>query len=178
MPTLYEDGNRYTKVSLDPTLDEDNYPKIGCFLVGCGSDDVPFSILNNNTDVDELNIVEQKGTINESDFSNFTFRESGLYRIIVSLGVKTSGLHVTPPIVSIRALKNNYILARKDIPLNEAILITAGANRTGTMEFIGMFSKEDLLKIQISSAVSILTVADIYQVRPSQTTFVSIEKLF
>lgn len=176
--TLFEDHNKYTNVSLDPKLSDSNYPSIGCFLVGCGSDDVPFDLTSNDSNLDELGILNQKGTLNSADYSNFTFKESGLYRVIVSLGIKTSGIHVTPPVISIRALKNNYILARKDIPLNESILITAGANRTGTMEFVGKFSKDDLLKIQISSAISILTVADTYQVRPSKTTYLTIEKLF
>jgi len=93
------------------------------------------------------------------------------------LKVKTSGVHVSPPVISFRALKNDNLLARNDVPLNEAILVTAGANRVGTMEFLAMFDKDDTLKFQISGGVSILTIADVYKVIPTDGTFVTIERL-
>lgn len=175
-PTFYESGGRTTRASMNPATSESDFPSVGCVLIGCGEKDVPFGFYNNILDGDKLGIIDPHGTVN-SDFSNFTFKESGFYKILISLKVKTSGLHVSPPVISFRALKNGAILARNDVPLNEAILITAGANRVGTMEFLAMFDKGDKLKVQVSGGVSILTVADVYKIVPTDGTFISIEKL-
>lgn len=175
-PTFYESGGRTTRASMNPATPESDLPSVGCILIGCGEKDVPFGFYNNILDGDKLGIIDPHGTVN-SDFSNFTFKESGFYKILISLKVKTSGLHVSPPVISFRALKNGAILARNDVPLNEAILITAGANRVGTMEFLAMFDKGDKLKVQVSGGVSILTVADVYKIVPTDGTFISIEKL-
>ncbi|WP_336965267.1 hypothetical protein [Chryseobacterium contaminans] len=175
-PTFYESGGRTTRASMNPATIESDFPSVGCVLIGCGEKDVPFGFYNNTLDGDKLGIIDPHGTVN-SDFSNFTFKESGFYKILISLKVKTSGLHVSPPVISFRALKNGATLARNDVPLNEAILITAGANRVGTMEFLAMFDKGDKLKVQISGGVSILTVADVYKIVPTDGTFISIEKL-
>lgn len=175
-PTFYESGGRTTRASMNPATTESDLPSVGCILIGCGEKDVPFGFYNNILDGDKLGIIDPHGTVN-SDFSNFTFKESGFYKILISLKVKTSGLHVSPPVISFRALKNGAILARNDVPLNEAILITAGANRVGTMEFLAMFDKGDKLKVQVSGGVSILTVADVYKIVPTDGTFISIEKL-
>lgn len=175
-PTFYESGGRTTRASMNPATTESDFPSVGCVLIGCGEKDVPFGFYNNILDGDKLGIIDPHGTVN-SDFSNFTFKESGFYKILISLKVKTSGLHVSPPVISFRALKNGAILARNDVPLNEAILITAGANRVGTMEFLAMFDKGDKLKVQVSGGVSILTVADVYKIVPTDGTFISIEKL-
>ncbi|WP_336686733.1 hypothetical protein [Chryseobacterium bernardetii] len=175
-PTFYESGGRTTRASMNPATPESDFPSVGCVLIGCGEKDVPFGFYNNILDGDKLGIIDPHGTVN-SDFSNFTFKESGFYKILISLKVKTSGLHVSPPVISFRALKNGAILARNDVPLNEAILITAGANRVGTMEFLAMFDKGDKLKVQVSGGVSILTVADVYKIVPTDGTFISIEKL-
>lgn len=175
-PTFYESGGRTTRASMNPATPESDLPSVGCILIGCGEKDIPFGFYNNILDGDKLGIIDPHGTVN-SDFSNFTFKESGFYKILISLKVKTSGLHVSPPVISFRALKNGAILARNDVPLNEAILITAGANRVGTMEFLAMFDKGDKLKVQVSGGVSILTVADVYKIVPTDGTFISIEKL-
>ncbi|WP_419494617.1 hypothetical protein [Chryseobacterium bernardetii] len=175
-PTFYESGGRTTRASMNPATPESDLPSVGCILIGCGEKDVPFGFYNNILDGDKLGIIDPHGAVN-SDFSNFTFKESGFYKILISLKVKTSGLHVSPPVISFRALKNGAILARNDVPLNEAILITAGANRVGTMEFLAMFDKGDKLKVQVSGGVSILTVADVYKIVPTDGTFISIEKL-
>lgn len=175
-PTFYESGGRTTRASMNPATAEGDYPTVGCVLIGCGEKDVPFGFFNSNLDSDKLGIINPQGTIN-SNFNNFTFKESGFYKILISLKVKTSGLHVSPPVISFRALKNGNILARNDVSLNEAILITAGANRVGTMEFLAMFDKGDQLKVQVSGGVSILTVADVYKIVPTDGTFISIEKL-
>lgn len=175
-PTFYESGGRATRASMNPATPESDLPSVGCILIGCGEKDIPFGFYNNILDGDKLGIIDPHGTVN-SDFSNFTFKESGFYKILISLKVKTSGLHVSPPVISFRALKNGAILARNDVPLNEAILITAGANRVGTMEFLAMFDKGDKLKVQVSGGVSILTVADVYKIVPTDGTFISIEKL-
>ncbi|MBS7332654.1 MAG: hypothetical protein KIG88_03525 [Weeksellaceae bacterium] len=180
-PTLYENHFRNTKMSMDTnltTIDENNLPKLACVLIGCGIQNIPFGIVNTNIDFDELKIKTDQTLYNEENYANFQFKESGLYKILVSLSIKTSGLHVTPPVISIRAKKNDFVVSRSDVALNEAILITAGANRTGTMEFIAMFSKGDLLTLQAAGAVGILTVADVYTIMPNERTFVSIEKLF
>ncbi|WP_322971524.1 hypothetical protein [Faecalibacter sp. LW9] len=173
---LYEKNhNKSTRLSMNAS---DPYrPKIACVLVGCGRNDVPFGLYNSQDDYDELGILDTSGIVN-NNFNNFTIKESGFYRILVSLKVKTSGLHVTPPVISFQGIKNDYILARNDIELNEVILITAGANRTGSMEFVGMFNKGDKFKIQVSAGVAILTVADVYTVEPEDQTFINIEKLF
>lgn len=176
--TFFEDRNSQTRVSMDANMAENQYPQLGCFLVGCGENDIPFGLYNNRLDSDDLGIVRINGDINQKDFNNFKFKESGLYRVHISLSVKTSGIHVSPPTISLRALKNNEIISRNDIPLNEAILITAKANRTGTTEFIAMFDKNDQLKIQISAAVALLTVVDTYRVIPDERTYVIIEKLY
>ncbi len=175
-PTLYETGGRVTRASMDPTTLEADYPTVSCVLIGCGKKDVAFGSYNTTLDNDKLGIINPQGTIN-SNFNNFTFKESGIYKILISLKVKTSGLHVSPPVISFRALKNDNIIARNDISLNEAILITAGANRVGTMEFLAMFDRGDKLKIQVSGGVSILTVADVYKIVPTDETFIRIEKL-
>lgn len=175
-PTFYETGGRTTRASMNPATAEGDFPSVGCVLIGCGEKDVPFGFYNNTLDSDKLGIIDPRGTVN-NDFSNFTFRESGFYKILISLKVKTSGLHVSPPVISFRALKNGSTIARNDVPLNEAILITAGANRVGTMEFLAMFDKGDQLKVQVSGGVSILTVADVYKIVPTDGTFISIEKL-
>lgn len=175
-PTFYETGGRTTRASMNPTTAESNFPSVGCVLIGCGEKDVPFGFYNNTLDGDKLGIIDPQGAVN-SNFSNFTFKESGFYKILISLKVKTSGIHVSPPVISFRALKNGATIARNDVPLNEAILITAGANRVGTMEFLAMFDKGDKLKVQVSGGVSILTVADVYKVVPTDGTFISIEKL-
>lgn len=175
-PTFYESGGRTTRASMNPATPESEFPSVTCFLIGCGEKDVPFGLYDNTQDGDKLGIIDTQGTVN-TDFSNFTFKESGFYRVLISLKVKTSGIHVSPPTISFRASKNGNVLARNDIPLNEAILITAGANRVGTMEFLSMFDKGDKLKVQISAGVSILTVADTYKIVPTDGTFISIEKL-
>lgn len=175
-PTFYESGGRATRASMNPATAESDFPSVGCVLIGCGQKDVPFGFYSNTLDGDKLGIIDPQGAVN-NDFSNFTFRESGFYKILISLKVKTSGLHVSPPVISFRALKNGAILARNDVPLNEAILITAGANRVGTMEFLAMFDKGDKLKVQVSGGISILTVADVYKIVPTDGTFISIEKL-
>lgn len=175
-PMLYEKThNRSSRFSMNAS---DLYrPRIACVLVGCGKEDVPFGLYNNQDDYDELDILDSSGTVNDG-FNNFTIKESGFYSILVSMKVKTSGLHVTPPVISFQGIKNDYVLARNDVELNEVILITAGANRTGSMEFVGMFNKGDKFKIQVSAGVAILTVADVYTVEPEDQTFISIEKLF
>ncbi|WP_123944856.1 hypothetical protein [Chryseobacterium sp. G0186] len=175
-PTFYESGGRTTRASMNPATPENNLPSVGCILIGCGEKDVPFGFYNTTLDGDNLGIIDAQGTVN-SNFSNFTFKESGFYKILISLKVKTSGIHVSPPVISFRALKNGNVLARNDVSLNEAILITAGANRVGTMEFLAMFDKGDQLKVQVSGGVSILTVADVYKIVPTDGTFISIEKL-
>lgn len=175
-PTFYETGGRVTRASMNPATSENDFPSVGCVLIGCGEKDVPFGFYNTTLDGDKLGIIDSQGTVN-SNFSNFTFKESGFYKVLISLKVKTSGIHVSPPVISFRALKNGATLARNDVPLNEAILITAGANRVGTMEFLAMFDKGDKLKVQVSGGVSILTVADIYKIVPTDGTFISIEKL-
>lgn len=175
-PTFYESGGRTTRVSMNPATPEAEFPTVTCVLIGCGEKDVAFGAYDSIQDGDKLGILDPQGAVN-SNFNNFTFKESGFYRVLVSLKVKTSGIHVSPPTLSFRALKNGNVLARNDIPLNEAILITAGANRVGTMEFLSMFDKGDKLKVQISAGVSILTVADTYKIVPTDGTFISIEKL-
>lgn len=175
-PTFYETGGRTTRASMNPATVENDFPTVGCVLIGCGEKDVPFGFYNNILDSDKLGIINPQGA-GSSDFSNFTFKESGFYKILISLKVKTSGIHVSPPVISFRALKNGATLARNDVPLNEAILITAGANRVGTMEFLAMFDKGDKLKVQVSGGVSILTVADVYKIVPTDGTFINIEKL-
>ncbi|WES96691.1 hypothetical protein P2W68_17805 [Chryseobacterium arthrosphaerae] len=175
-PTFYESGGRTTRVSMNPLTPESEFPSVTCVLIGCGEKDVPFGTYDNIQDGDQLGILDPQGAVN-TNFNNFTFKESGFYKVLISLKVKTSGIHVSPPTISFRALKNGNVLARNDVPLNEAILITAGANRVGTMEFLSMFDKGDKLKIQISGGVSILTVADAYKIVPTDGTFVSIEKL-
>lgn len=175
-PTFYESGGRTTRASMNPATPEAEFPSVTCVLIGCGDKDVPFGFHDTAQDGDKLGIIDPQGTVN-TDFSNFTFKESGFYRILISLKVKTSGIHVSPPTISFRALKNGNVLARNDVPLNEAILITAGANRVGTMEFLSMFDKGDKLKVQVSGGVSILTVADVYKIVPTDGTFISIEKL-
>ncbi|MCW3160487.1 hypothetical protein [Chryseobacterium oryctis] len=175
-PTFYEIGGRTTRASMDPATLEANYPSVTCVLIGCGEKDVPFGFYNSTLDSDKLGIIDPQGVIN-TNFSNFTFKESGLYKILISLKVKTSGVHVSPPVISFRALKNDNIIARNDVALNEAILVTAGANRVGTMEFMAMFEKGDKLKVQISGGISILTVADNYKIVPTDGTFINIEKM-
>ncbi len=175
-PTFYENGGRTTRASMNPATPENNFPSVTCVLIGCGEKDVPFGFYNNTLDGDKLGIIDPQGTVN-SNFNNFTFKESGFYRVLISLKVKTSGIHVSPPVISFRALKNGSVLARNDVSLNEAILITAGANRVGTMEFLAMFDKGDQLKVQVSGGISILTVADVYKIVPTDGTFISIEKL-
>ncbi|MEG0925633.1 hypothetical protein [Chryseobacterium sp.] len=175
-PTFYENGGRTTRASMNPATPENNFPSVACILIGCGEKDVPFGFYNNTLDGDHLGIIDPQGTVN-SNFNNFTFKESGFYRVLISLKVKTSGIHVSPPVISFRALKNGSVLARNDVSLNEAILITAGANRVGTMEFLAMFEKGDQLKVQVSGGISILTVADVYKIVPTDGTFISIEKL-
>ncbi|MDN3695306.1 hypothetical protein QWZ06_25255 [Chryseobacterium tructae] len=175
-PTFYETGGRTTRASMNPTTVESDFPSVGCVLIGCGEKDVPFGFYNNTLDGDKLGIIDPQGNVN-NNFNNFTFKESGFYKILISLKVKTSGIHVSPPVISFRALKNGATLARNDVPLNEAILITAGANRVGTMEFLAMFDKGDKLKVQVSGGVSILTVADVYKIVPTDGTFINIEKL-
>ncbi|MFP3832385.1 hypothetical protein [Chryseobacterium sp. SIMBA_028] len=175
-PTFYENGGRTTRASMNPATPENNFPSVACILIGCGEKDVPFGFYNNTLDGDHLGIIDPQGTVN-SNFNNFTFKESGFYKVLISLKVKTSGIHVSPPVISFRALKNGSVLARNDVSLNEAILITAGANRVGTMEFLAMFDKGDQLKVQVSGGVSILTVADVYKIVPTDGTFISIEKL-
>lgn len=175
-PTFYENGGRTTRASMNPATPENNFPSVACILIGCGEKDVPFGFYNNTLDGDKLGIIDPQGTVN-SNFNNFTFKESGFYRVLISLKVKTSGIHVSPPVISFRALKNGSVLARNDVSLNEAILITAGANRVGTMEFLAMFDKGDQLKVQVSGGISILTVADVYKIVPTDGTFISIEKL-
>lgn len=175
-PTFYENGGRATRASMNPATPENNFPSVACILIGCGEKDVPFGFYNNVLDGDKLGIIDPQGTVN-SNFNNFTFKESGFYKILISLKVKTSGIHVSPPVISFRALKNGSVLARNDVSLNEAILITAGANRVGTMEFLAMFDKGDQLKVQVSGGISILTVADVYKIVPTDGTFISIEKL-
>ena len=69
-------------------------------------------------------------------------------------------------------IKNDNLITRNDIYSNEAILITAGANRVGTMEFLAMFDRGDKLKIQVSGGVFILTVADVYKIVPTYETFI------
>ncbi|WP_284462869.1 hypothetical protein [Chryseobacterium sp.] len=175
-PTFYENGGRTTRASMNPATPENNFPSVTCVLIGCGEKDVPFGFYNNTLDGDKLGIIDPQGTVN-SNFNNFTFKESGFYRVLISLKVKTSGIHVSPPVISFRALKNGSVLARNDVSLNEAILITAGANRVGTMEFLAMFDKGDQLKVQVSGGISILTVADVYKIVPTDGTFINIEKL-
>lgn len=175
-PTFYESGGRTTRVSMNPATPEAEFPSVACVLIGCGEKDVPFGLYDSTRDEDKLGIIDPQGAIN-NDFSNFTFKESGFYRVLISLKVKTSGIHVSPPTISFRALKNGNVLARNDVSLNEAILVTAGANRVGTMEFLSMFDKGDKLKVQVSGGVSILTVADVYKIVPTDGTFISIEKL-
>lgn len=175
-PTFYENSGRTTRASMNPATPENNFPSVACILIGCGEKDVPFGFYNNTLDGDKLGIIDPQGTVN-SNFNNFTFKESGFYRVLISLKVKTSGIHVSPPVISFRALKNGSVLARNDVSLNEAILITAGANRVGTMEFLAMFDKGDQLKVQVSGGISILTVADVYKIVPTDGTFISIEKL-
>ncbi|UTX47556.1 hypothetical protein [Chryseobacterium sp. MA9] len=175
-PTFYESGGKTTRASMNPSMAESNFPSVTCVLIGCGEKDVPFGFYDSTQDTDKLGIINPQGIVN-SNFNNFTFKESGFYKILISLKVKTSGIHVSPPTISFRALKNGNVLARNDVPLNEAILITAGANRVGTMEFLSMFDKGDQLKVQVSGGVSILTVADVYKIVPTDGTFISIEKL-
>lgn len=175
-PTFYESGGKTTRASMNPSMAESNFPSVTCVLIGCGEKDVPFGFYDSTQDTDKLGIINPQGIVN-SNFNNFTFKESGFYKILISLKVKTSGVHVSPPTISFRALKNGNVLARNDVPLNEAILITAGANRVGTMEFLSMFDKGDQLKVQVSGGVSILTVADVYKIVPTDGTFISIEKL-
>jgi hypothetical protein len=103
--------------------------------------DVAFGAYDSIQDGDKLGILDPQGAVN-SNFNNFTFKESGFLQGIGQLKSKTSGIHVSPPTLSFRALKNGNVLARNDIPLNEAILITAGANRVGTMEFLSCLTKE------------------------------------
>lgn len=175
-PTFYESGGRTTRASMNPATPENDFPSVTCVLIGCGEKDVPFGFYNNSLDSDKLGIINPQGAVN-SNFNNFTFKESGFYKVLISLKVKSSGIHVSPPVISFRALKNGNVLARNDVSLNEAILITAGANRVGTMEFLAMFDKGDQLKVQVSGGVSILTVADNYKIVPTDGTFISIEKL-
>ncbi|WPO90818.1 hypothetical protein [Chryseobacterium sp. HR92] len=175
-PTFYESGGKTTRASMNPSMAESSFPSVTCVLIGCGEKDVPFGFYDSTQDTDKLGIIDPQGIVN-SNFNNFTFKESGFYKILISLKVKTSGIHVSPPTISFRALKNGNVLARNDVPLNEAILITAGANRVGTMEFLSMFDKGDQLKVQVSGGVSILTVADVYKIVPTDGTFISIEKL-
>lgn len=175
-PTFYENGGKATRASMNPSTPESDFPSVACVLIGCGEKDVPFGFHSNTLDGDKLGIIDPQGAVN-NNFSNFTFQESGFYKVLISLKVKTSGIHVSPPVISFRALKNGNVLARNDVSLNEAILITAGANRVGTMEFLAMFDKGDKLKVQVSAGVSILTVADVYKIVPTDGTFISIEKL-
>lgn len=180
-PTLYEDDNRSSRYSLNTVLTgtaENNYPQLACVLVACGTRNIPFAVTDKNLDYDELELKNDLKNYTEDTYTNFEFTENGTYKILISLSVKTSGLHVTPPVISVRAKKNNFIIARNDVALNEAILITAGANRSGTMEFVGNFKKGDKLTIQMAGAVSIATVADVYTLIPNSRTFLSVQKMF
>ncbi|MFV0144147.1 hypothetical protein OBJ68_01840 [Empedobacter falsenii] len=180
-PTLYEDDYRSSRYSLNTRLigtSEENYPQLACVLVACGTRNIPFAVTDPNLDYDELKLKNDQINYSDDTYTNFEFQESGMYKVLISLSVKTSGLHVTPPVISVRARKNDFVIARNDVALNEAILITAGANRAGTMEFVGMFRKGDKLTIQMTGAVSIATVADVYTVMPNSRTFLYLEKLF
>lgn len=161
-----------TRVSMQPGTTVN----VGCLLVGCTADLVPFNLYDNELDIDELGIVDPKGE--GQSFSNFTFREKGFYRVRVSLGISTSGLHVSSPLLSFRAKKAEYLIATKDVPIADAILIHAGANRVGVMEFMAMFDEGDVLSLEIKGAVSILTVTDVYKVVAGERSFMQIEKLF
>ncbi|MFV0198731.1 hypothetical protein OBK01_11025 [Empedobacter falsenii] len=179
--TLDQSDLPYTRASLN--LNAPSNPKVVCVLAGCGSATTPFGLYSPDFDVDELGIITQTGQISDQDpeedtYSNFTIQEKGFYRVFVSLGMKTSGLHVSAPILSYRAKKNDFYLTRKEVPIVDAILIHAGANRVGTMEFVGFFDAGDKLTIQVTGAVSLLTVADTYEVVPGDKSFIKIEKLF
>ncbi|OFM82635.1 hypothetical protein [Weeksella sp. HMSC059D05] len=171
----------YTRASLDPNAEKN--PRLACVVAGCGSATTPFGLYSSDFDVDELGIISPIGEIDDENeeeytYSNFTMKERGFYRIFVSLGMKTSGLHVSTPILSYRAKKNDFILTRREVPIATAILIHAGANRVGTMEFVGFFDAGDTLTLQVTGAVSLLTVADVYEVIPGDQSFIKIEKLY
>ncbi|WP_395092225.1 hypothetical protein ACF3NR_00440 [Vaginella massiliensis] len=168
--TLYHSYTPKTRASMQPGTSID----VVCVLVVCNTASVPFHNYS-ESDIDELEIIDPKG---EGDtFSNFTIKEKGIYKVMVSLGIKTSGLHVSSPLLAFVAKKADYVIATKDVPIADALLIHAGANRVGVMEFMAMFDEGDVLSLDVKGAVSIATVADVYTIVPGERTYIQIEKI-
>ncbi len=171
--TLYED--RLADVSRISFNEKAESPKMVCTLVFCGNQTLS-PLVYRTTDFDRLAVVKTNG-----DFS-MQINETGFYRFNINLMIRTSGIHVTPPVISVRALKKTpnqteAILTRRDVALNDAILITSNTARLAATTFQAFVQKGDLIKFQLSGAVDILTVADVYELVQDDRSYIEIERI-
>lgn len=157
-----------TRVSLNPETPNENLPKTTCVLVACEKVDIPFFKFSEE-DVDELRILDHAT-------QKIRIRNSGLYRIQVSIAFRSSGVHVTPPQISIQALKNEEIVGQAIANMN-TLLISGNAPMTASATFNIWAEPNDILSFTAGGAIPILTIADTYTAQPNPATFVIIERI-
>lgn len=163
--------NRYamkTKISLDPSTPENMLPQTTCVLIACSETQVPLNLFQND-DVDELRIID-------SASGGLKIQQKGLYQIQTSFTFRSSGLHVTPPQISIQTIKNEEIVGQAIANMN-TLLVSANAPMTATATFIIYADKNDIIKFSTGGAVPILTVADVYTVQPNVNTYAIVERI-
>jgi hypothetical protein len=177
---MYYDGekwvdaftDRYTlksRVSFDPSTPEANLPKTVCVLIACDEVFVPLNIFTAD-DKDELHLVNPST-------EGFRISNTGLYRVQTSFSFRSSGLHVTPPQISIQTYKNDEIVGQAIANMN-TLLISGNAPMTATSTFIIWAEKNDILRFSVGGAIPILTVADTYTVQPNDNTYAIVERIF
>jgi hypothetical protein len=163
--------NRYqlrTKVSLDPSIPEGSLPQTTCVLIACNEINVPLNLFRAD-DVDELRIVDAAS-------GGLKIHSDGLYRVQTSFTFRSSGLHVTPPQISIQTIKNDEIVGQAIANMN-TLLISGNAPMTATATFNIWATAGDIIKFSAGGAIPILTVADTYTVQPNVNTYAIVERI-
>lgn len=170
--SLYLDGNQKEGSSLGVILPHvtkgENLPKTTCVLVACEKVDIPFFMFSEEG-VDELRILDHAT-------QKIRIRNSDLYRIQLSIAFRSSGVHVTPPQISIQALKNEEIVGQAIANMN-TLLISGNAPMTASATFNIWAEPNDILSFTAGGSIPILTIADTYTAQPNPATFVIIERI-
>lgn len=170
--SAFSDGrNLRTQASIAPNTPTENLPVTVCVLVGCDEAKLKFSLNNNEFDVDELKIL-----LPGSSENNFKIRSTGLYKVDISVSFNTSGVHVTPPQISIQTLKNGVIAGQVVANMN-TLLVSGNAPMTASTSMFVWAEGNDELSISVGGAIPILTIADTYRVNPNKNTYVIIERI-
>lgn len=163
--------NRYslkTKVSLNPTIIDSELPQTTCVLIACNEVSVPLNLFRAD-DVDDLRIVDPVS-------GGLKIKNTGLYSVQTSFTFRSTGLHVTPPQISIQTVKNESIVGQAIANMN-TLLISGNAPMTATATFIVFAEENDVIKFSVGGAIPILTVADTYTVQPNVNTYAIVERI-